>query len=94
MQLLALEDNIPYMILEEVSAFYKKTPQELLKCSIYQILLMFLAGRRSENKIFILLEMIKPWLQPELYAKLIETERNKRVNIDFEFFLNGGKVAR
>jgi hypothetical protein len=30
-----------------------------------------------------LFEELKMWLQPELYSRMVETERNKRVNVDF-----------
>jgi hypothetical protein len=80
-ELLALEDKIPYWMVESVCADYNKTPVELMQMSVYQIMLLFLAKRRADVRMRYLVEEIKAWLNPDAYMRIIEVERNKRVNV-------------
>lgn len=83
MHFYALEDAIPEAVIEKVSVCLNLPPVELRKLSVYQIFVLFLNILKRENELLLWLEQIKIWMQPELYAKVMELERNKRVNIEF-----------
>lgn len=83
MQLQALEDSIPDFIIGKVVVSLGKSFEDIRKMSIYQILILFLAVLKKENENLAMLEGLKMWMQPEIFARLREMERNKRVNIDF-----------
>ncbi len=84
-------ENLPYPMLEfildediilDVTAFYKLNLNELRKLSIYQILFLYIGRLREENKILALLETLKMWVNPQLYAE-VSKKTERRIN---EFF--------
>jgi hypothetical protein len=54
-------------------------------------MLLFIAKRRADIKTRYLIEEVKVWLNPEAYFKMIEAERNKRVNVMYMKKIEGGK---
>lgn len=74
----ALENIINESIILDVAGFYRFRIDELKKMSIYQILLLYVQQVREENKIFAFLEMLKPWINPHLYAETRKNSESRR----------------
>lgn len=65
-----LERSINSVIITKLMAFYKLTINDILKMSIYQILILFVDCLKIENERLFLMESFKAWINPTLYQRL------------------------
>lgn len=80
-----LEFQIPESLIQELVGFFKFTPDQLRRLSIYQIFMYFEILLKTENKFLTLIEEMKPWINPVLYSQV--KKYNRRINDDFDLIL-------